>query len=195
MIAVDVVAITFLVFGLYWPRHRRKEMAVSYLVVNIGVLAVAVALESSAVGAGLGLGLFGVLSIIRLRSTELTHQEVAYYFASLTIGLLAGIDIDPIWAGPALMAVAVGALLIGDHPQLFGNYRVQVVTLDTAIADEQELVPHLENLLRARVHNIDVRKLDLVRDTTTVEVRYQLLSGPERSKPSRASLEMIGRDQ
>ena len=57
-------------------------MALAYMTVNIGVLAVADTLAASAVAAGLGLGLFGVLSIIRLRSEELTEREVAYYFAA-----------------------------------------------------------------------------------------------------------------
>lgn len=48
---------------------------------------------------GLGLGLFGVLSIIRLRSSEISQHEVAYYFASLAIGLISGMatTITPSW--------------------------------------------------------------------------------------------------
>ena len=54
---LDVVAITILVFALYFPRHRRKDLVVSYLGVNIGVLAVAEALTSAEVNAaGLGFG-------------------------------------------------------------------------------------------------------------------------------------------
>ena len=87
---VDLVAVTVLAFGLYFPRHRRRDLVVAYLGVNVGVLAVAATLATSSVGAGLGLGLFGVLSIIRLRSTELSQTEVAYYFAALALGLLGG---------------------------------------------------------------------------------------------------------
>jgi len=59
--AIDPVAVGLLVFGLYLPRHRRRD---------------------------LGLGLFGVLSIIRLRSTELDQHEVAYYFSALALGII-----------------------------------------------------------------------------------------------------------
>ena len=41
------------------------------------LIAVTIVLSSSAATVGLGLGLFGVLSIIRLRSTELDQHEVA----------------------------------------------------------------------------------------------------------------------
>ena len=83
---LDIAAIVVLVFGLYFPRHRRRDLVVSYLGVNIGVLAVAEALTSARVdAAGLGFGLFGVLSIIRLRSAELDQQEVAYYFVAIAL--------------------------------------------------------------------------------------------------------------
>ena len=48
----------------------------AYIGVNIGVLAVTLLLSSAQeLGAGLGLGLFGVLSIIRLRSTALAQGD------------------------------------------------------------------------------------------------------------------------
>ncbi len=174
LFAIDLVSISILVFGLYFPRHRRKDLVASFLGVNVGVLAVADALSSSEIGAGLGIGLFGVLSIIRLRSAELDQEEVAYYFASLALGLLGGLGGGPSWLTPALMAFVVLALFIGDHPRLFAGYRSQVVNLGSAIADESELITCLEQLLGAKVHRVKVKKLDLVNETTTVEVRFRV---------------------
>ena len=74
-ILADLAAISILTFALYLRRHRRRDLVVSYLGMYVGVLAVATALSGSAAGLGLGLGLFGVLSIIRLRSTELAQHE------------------------------------------------------------------------------------------------------------------------
>ena len=70
-IAADLVGIAVLTFAVYFPRHHRRDLVAAFLGVNIGVLAVSTVLGSSTVGAGLGLGLFGVLSIIRLRSDEI----------------------------------------------------------------------------------------------------------------------------
>ncbi len=174
LFAIDLVAITVLTFGLYFPRHRRKDMLVAYLGVNIGVMAVAQALSSTTVGAGLGLGLFGVLSIIRLRSAELDQEEIAYYFAALALGLLAGFEVNPAWLAPSMIAAMLIALFVGDHPRLFGRYRVQVVMLDAAYTNEVELRDRLADLLGATVHRVRVRRVDLVRETTSDEVRYQM---------------------
>lgn len=173
--AFDLVAIAILTFGLYFPRHRRRDLVVSYLGVNIGVLAVAEAFTSTDITAGLGLGLFGVLSIIRLRSFELDQQEVAYYFVALALGVLGGVPITPDWLAPALMAALLVAIGIGDHPRLFGRYRVQTITLDRAYTDEAALVQRLEHMLGAHVHRVAVRRVDLVNDTTQVEVRFEIL--------------------
>ena len=172
LLALDLVAIGLLTFGLYFPRHRRRDLVVAYLCVNVGVLAVATVLTESAVAVGLGLGLFGVLSIIRLRSTELTQSEVAYYFAALALGLLAGIGTAD-WPTYALIALLVLVMYIGDHPRLFRRYREQTVTLDRAVADEAELTETLELTLGGRVHRVRVQELDLVNDTTLVIVRYE----------------------
>ncbi len=169
----NLVAIAALVLGLYFPRHRRKDLVAAYLGVNIGVMAVSTVLLSGAVGLGLGLGLFGVLSIIRLRSDELAQHEVAYYFSALALGLLGGLSTEPAWLTLTLMAVIVGAMWLGDHPQLFGSYRREVVLLDRALPTEPELIAHLEQRLGAEVKHVSVQKLDLVNDTTLVDVRYR----------------------
>ena len=182
MIAIDLFAISIMTFGMYFRRHRRRDLVVAFLGVNVGVLAVATVLGSAEVGVGLGLGLFGVLSIIRLRSSEISQTEVAYYFASLALGLLAGLSttINPLVI--ALMALIVVVLFVGDNPRLFKQYRQQTVQLDTAYADETKLRSELERMLGGTVHKVTVQHLDLVNDTTLVDVRYQITGKP----PTRA---------
>jgi uncharacterized protein DUF4956 len=171
-VLIDVAAIALLTFGIYFPRHHRRDLVTAFLGVNIGVLATAMILGSSTVGAGVGLGLFGVLSIIRLRSSEIAQHEVAYYFAALALGLLAGLESDVSWLVSGLMALVIAALYAGDHPRLFRRYQQRTVTLDAAYIDDDALRGHLEVLLKGRIVNLSVRSVDLVNDTTQVDVRY-----------------------
>ncbi len=185
LIAADLVAVGVLVLGVYFPRHRRRDLVAAYLGVNVGVLAVATALASSTVGVGLGLGLFGVLSIIRLRSTELAQTEVAFYFAALALGLLGGLGAGTTGAElliAGLMALVVAVMWAGGHPRLMRRHRQQQVVVDRAFTDEAALVAHLEGLFDARVHQVTVQRVDLVDDTTTVDVRLEL-GAPARAVP------------
>lgn len=186
LVAANVVAIVILVFGLYFPRHCRRDMVVAYLGINAGVLAISSVLSSIEASVGLGLGMFGVLSIIRLRSDELDQREVAYYFVSLALGLLGGARVTEQWVSLALMAGLVAVLWIGDHPRLLNRYRSQRLVLDRAFMDERQLTAHLASLLRGTILRVAVRRIDLVTDTTVVEVRYAVGAHAIQAQPEPA---------
>ena len=190
-IGADLVALTLLVGALYIPRHGRRDLVAAYIGVNVGVLAVTLLLSTSQnVGAGLGLGLFGVLSIIRLRSSSLAQGEVAYFFAALALGLLGGIKSHLVIVA-ILMALILASLWVGDHPALMRRNRNQVVTLDRAISDENELITELEDLLGAQVRSVDLKSLDLVNDTTIVEVHYRLRPWSRTVKPAQPQVAQV----
>ena len=177
MAAANLAVIFLLTFGLYLRRHRRRDLAVSYLGINVGVFAVAASLSGSTASAGLGLGLFGVLSIIRLRSTELEQHEVAYYFSALALGLISGIGTAPLWLAPTLMLLILAVMFAGDHPRVLPAYRNQTVILDRALSREDELHTRLAEVLGGAVHSATVTQLDLVNDKTVVNVRYSTRPG------------------
>ena len=194
-IGADLVALAILVGALYIPRHGRRDLVAAYIGVNVGVLAVTLLLSTSDnVGAGLGLGLFGVLSIIRLRSSSLAQGEVAYFFAALALGLLGGIKTHLIIV-TILMALILASLWVGDHPALMRRNRNQVVTLDRAISDENELITELEDLLGAHVRSVDLKSLDLVNDTTIVEVHYRLRPRSRAARPAQPPATQVQQEE
>lgn len=188
-IGIDLVAMLILVFGLYFPRHRRADLVAAFLGVNVGVLAVATVLANSAVSAGLGLGLFGVLSIIRLRSDEITQHEIAYYFASLSIGLLMGMTSTPTPLVVGLVALILVALAFGDSHLLFGRYLNQRVQLDRAITEEGALRAALGERLGATVIGTRVIRVDFVNDLTLVDVRFRDYTRAERAAARQRQLD------
>lgn len=184
VIISDLIAIGILAFGLYFPRHQRRDLVLALIALNIGVLAVASVLVGADAGIGLGLGLFGVLSIIRLRSDQISQQEIAYYFSALALGLMAGIRPDPWWVAPAFSALLLAVVFTADHPRLLSRARRQTITLDTAHLDERVLISELGRLLGAQIRRAEVLELDLVRDMTVVDVRYRLPKRPASTFPA-----------
>lgn len=192
VIALDLAAIALLAFGVYFPRHRRRDLAVAFVGVNVGVLAVAMVLADTTVGAGLGLGLFGVLSIIRLRSREIEQSEMAYYLAALALGLVAGLSTSVTWLTAGLMALIVAVLAIVDSPRLLRHSREQTIVLDRSYADEDDARRAVEELLGTPVQRLTVRNLDLVSDTTTVDVRFSA-GRPARTPRTHESIAQASR--
>jgi hypothetical protein len=176
-IACDLVAIT-LVVAIYFHRHQRRDLLLAYVALNIGILSVTVMLTSASIGAGLGLGLFGILSIIRLRSDSITQEEIAYYFVALALGLLAGVAAGPPYVVPLLIGLLVLAMYVADHPRLLPRARRQLLTLDMAIPNDAVLRAHIESRLGFDVRHLIVQELDFVRDVTVVDIRYRVSNSP-----------------
>lgn len=189
--AFDIVAIAVLSYGLYFRRHGRRDMPLAFVALNVGVLTLATVLSRVSVGTGLGLGLFGVLSLIRLRSSEIAQEEVAYYFVSLALGLIAGFQPTPLWLAPVLGSLLLAVVYVADHPRLLVRDRRQIVTLDAAYTDEVQLTRRLEELLDATVTHLVVHEVDLVRDMTEVDVRFRIrpAGDPRREAPARRLVE------
>lgn len=169
----DLVAITVLAYGLYFRRYYRRDLMLAYIALNIGVLVVTSVLVYADVGIGLGFGLFGILSIIRLRSDTVTQEEIAYYFVALALGLVSGVHPGPLWLSPALVGLLVLVMSVVDHPGLNRRTRRQKVTLDAVYVEERALRAALARLLGAEIRHVVVEDVDVVRDTTTVDVRFR----------------------
>jgi hypothetical protein len=179
-VASDVLAITVLSYVVYYRRYFRRDLVLAYVALNVGVLTVTTLLSSSSAGVGLGLGLFGILSIIRLRSSSITQEEVAYYFISLAMGLVSGLHPDPVWLAPALSVFLVTIMYAADHPRFAPRTYRQTVTLDVAHPNLASLEAALEELLGAKVLHVVVQELDMVRDLTVVDVRFRVDASVER---------------
>lgn len=195
-IAANIVAITILVFGIYFPGHRNRDMVVAYLSINAGVVAIAAALSTVDASVSLGIGLFGVLSIIRLRSDELSQRQVGYYFGSLALGLLGGTKVAQPLVSVGLMALLVFVLWFADHPRLLGRYRVQLISVDRAFVDERELIDYLGTRLGCEIRGVTIRRADFVNDTTLVDVRYEVplvleQTGAARKAPPMNASEVV----
>src|SRR5215218_2761817 len=116
-LAIDLVAITVLVYAIYRPRHRRADLVVIYALFNIGLLLAVIVMTAGAVGTGFGFGLFAVLSIVRLRSEPFSNIEMAYFFTGLVLALVCGLDIGNPAINAGLAGVAVAAAALIDLPR------------------------------------------------------------------------------
>src|SRR5690625_4816635 len=184
-LVANTVAILTLVFGLYFRRHHRRDLALSYLALNFGVLAVTALLAHSeaGLGLGLGLGLFVILSILRLRSHAFTQAEIAYSFMALALGLVNGLHPGAVWIAPAASAALVIVMWAGDSAYSARSTKRTTVTLDRAYPREVDLHAALAHMLNAEILQTVVERIDTVRDTTIVDVRYRVLPTSHGNRP------------
>ncbi len=175
---VNIAAIFLLAYVLYFRRHRRADLLLAYVALNIGIFVAISLLTTVRVDIALGFGLFAILSIIRLRSTSVTQQEVAYYFVALVLGLVNGMDIPDRRLVVMINVLLLGAMAIVDSKGLRERTRRMDVHLDVVHADDASLVADLERRLGGTVLHHEVNDVDYGRQTMLVDVRYRAGTHP-----------------
>lgn len=172
-LALDVVAISILLFGLFHRNYRRPDLAAVYLACNVGLFSVLTVLSFSPLSSAVGFALFGVLSIIRLRSFEYGHIQIAYFFISLSIALICAIDLVGLSLPATLVGFVLLAMALVDSKKFRNTSENAVIVLDTAIPDPVKLSTHLSQLLDAEIIHMKIAGVNLLQETTTVDVTYR----------------------
>ena len=180
---IDAVAIFFMAYVLYFRRHWRSDLLLSYVTLNLGIFTVMSILSVVRVDIAVGFGLFAILSIIRLRSSAVTQQEVAYYFVALVMGLVNGINLGDRWLLVLMNVLLLAAMFVVDSRRLRERSRRVEVSLKKLYTSDAELVADLEQRLGGRVMYHEVTQIDYVHSHTSVDVRYRPGTGVAVPQP------------
>jgi hypothetical protein len=187
-----VVSLLALTAGLYARRHSGRELLMVYVCFNIGLFAALTMITTGKFPAGVGFGLFGVLSIIRLRSQTFSTAEIGYFFLALILSLVNGLSGRNLVLSVALSSALLIAVYLADHPALHPTVHTARLTLARAYPDSPELRRAAEERLGGPVVELKVLEIDDVRDTTRVAVRYRR---PDGSRSVEFALDTDGADR
>jgi len=184
-LAIDLVAIAVLTYAIYYRRHRRRDLLMACISFNVALFLVVTVLAHgpSEVGLAAGIGLFGAVSLIRLRSEELSYIEVAYFFSALALALINGFGLDNELTAVLLNVILVVTVYTVDRVEPARDVQRIRLVLDAVYGDEALLRADLERRLGADIVEISVREIDFVRETTQVEARYTPRAAPAAEVP------------
>jgi hypothetical protein len=180
-LVINSFAISILSFGLYFKRHRRRELATGYVAFGFSLFVVSLSLSiaDSPIGIGIGFGLFAILSIVRLRSDEATWNEIGYTMVSIVIGLVNGLTVINLELKLLFSVVLLMAIYVADHPAILPsseNLRLKF-TVDRLIFGKIELEDYLSKVLNAEIKDLIILEIDTVREIMVVDVRIKRVSG------------------
>jgi hypothetical protein len=169
---VDLVAISLLTYGLYYRRHHRRDLTLGLMGVNVGLFAVSSFTATSTMSVGFGIGLFALLSVIRLRSTTASQEEIGYYFVALVIGLVNGLSTSNGWGVTlTLNVVLLGVMFVADHPRMLRHSERHRVVLRGKPRPLDLLQGEVEDRLGYEVTKLRVLELDYAQRRTIIDVR------------------------
>jgi hypothetical protein len=187
-LAVDLVAISVLTYALYFRRHQRRDLTLGLMGINIGLFAVSSFTATTSISIGFGIGLFALLSVVRLRSTVASQEEIGYYFVALVIGLVNGLAVGDSWnIAITLNVVLISVMFVADHPRMLQHAERQMVVIKRAPRSPDALRARLEDKLGYEVTRVRVREVDFARKRTLLDVRFRTdrpVSPREKPEPA-----------
>ncbi len=170
-LGLDVLSMLVLVGLLYRRRAAAPEMTLVFTALNIGLFAAVTAIGSGSFPTGIGFGLFGLLSLVRLRSAAFTLKDVAYTFVALILALVNGLPERDFAVVVALDVVLLVAIWLTDESRVTRPTRIVRITLDRALTDTDEATAEVRRRMGIEPVGLTVDDVDFVRDTTRVRVR------------------------
>ncbi|MFD4508173.1 DUF4956 domain-containing protein [Streptomyces sp. NPDC058457] len=180
---LDVLALLLLVGWLYRRRPSVPAMPLVLAALNIGLFAAMSTISAGKFPAGVGFGLFGILSLVRLRSAAFTLRDVAYTFVALVIALCTGLPQRQTWLVVALDVVVLVAVLVVDDPTSYEPpTRTVKLTLDRIYPDPAVIAGDVAFRFGQAPLSVVVDEVDYVRETTRVSARYP--AGPADASDS-----------
>jgi hypothetical protein len=166
---LDVVSIAILLF-LFYRNHRRSDLVAVYLACNVGLFSVLTVLSFSPLSSSIGFALFGVLSIIRLRSVQFETIEIAYFFISLALALTSAIDLTSTALPTLLNVLMLVAMLLVDLQKFRnGSFHTELI-VDQVITDVKSLAIYLEQTRQLDVVKCEIRSINYLQETTLASV-------------------------
>lgn len=176
-LGLDVVAILVLVGILHRRRSTLPEMALVLTSLNIGLFAAVTVIGTGDFPTGIGFGLFGLLSLVRLRSAAFTLKDVAYTFLALVLALVNGLPERDLALVLGLNLVILAAVWVTDDSRRQPTTRRIRVVLDRAVFDEVAARAALAERITEPPVAVVIEDIDTVRDTTRVSVLVESTPG------------------
>ncbi|NOX74914.1 MAG: DUF4956 domain-containing protein [Alphaproteobacteria bacterium] len=161
-LAINVVAIYVFVFLIYYRRHGDRETAIMLAMFNAFLFTIVITISLTEINIGAGFALFAILSVISLRSVNISKVEVGYLFGVIALSLINGISFQDYLLLALCNIVIVGAAAILDSNLIFKPTLKAEITLEQValreVADMQALKTRVAELYKMPVQHITIVK-------------------------------------
>src|SRR5699024_10840187 len=128
---LNLAAAGILLFALFWPRYRNKEITLAAALFNVFTFGVLSILSSVELSIAAGFGLFAILALFNLRSETINKSDIAYFFGSISIAVITSIDGTELGFVFTILVVVLAVVFLVDHPKIFRSTSQIKVTLDS----------------------------------------------------------------
>ncbi len=174
---INIVAMLIFIFGMFYRRHRDKELATTAAIFNIfsfGVLSVLSAVEFNLAA---GFGLFAILALFSLRSEQIDKIEISYFFGAVGLAVICSVIGTTHNFVIGIVTILLIAVYLIDHPKFMRSTVLMKVTLDRIdphiFASPERMRKELAERFGVSVMSYRVRSINYVNELAMIDVYYE----------------------
>ena len=165
---------------VYMPLNQNRDFIFTFVIFNIVIFFIVYLMSDLKVKSGFGIGLFAVFSILRYRTDAIPIKEMTFLFVCIILAVLNALVTD---STSILVILFTNVAITGATYVLEAfwarNYlvhkTVQYEKIDLIKPErKEELMADLIDRTGLDIKRIEIKKIDLMSDSATINVFYPL---------------------
>ncbi len=174
----NLVVITIVVRYIYYPITKNKDYLFTYFLISLTVFLLCILLDSVKLQLGFALGLFAIFGIIRYRTDPIPIKEMTYLFLVIGISVVNALSnkkishAELVFANFLIVFVTYGMerlwLLKHQSRKNITYEKIELIVPER----REELIADLKERVGVDVIRVEVRRVDLLKDTANLRIFY-----------------------
>jgi hypothetical protein len=174
----NMIMITIVVRYVYYPITKNKDYLFTYFLISLTVFLLCILLDSVKLQLGFALGLFAIFGIIRYRTDPIPIKEMTYLFVVIGISVVNALankkisHAELVFANFLIVFVTYGMerlwLLRHQTRKNITYEKIELIVPDR----RDELLADLKKRVGVDVIRVEVRRIDLLKDTANLRIFY-----------------------
>lgn len=184
LFALNLVSAFVVVRLIYHMAAKRRDYVFTFMLVSNSVFLLCRLLAGVEIDLAFALGLFAIFGIIRYRTYAVPIREMTYLFIVITLAVinaLAPLAASAIEIGLANLLIWVLAWVL-ERLWFVEHLATKVVVYDRIELLHEgrraELIADLEQRTGVSIVNIEIGKVDLLRDTANIKIHFSQDDAP-----------------
>ena len=176
--ALNLLIAVFIARCIYYPATQERQYVLTFVTFSTITYFVLGLLTSVDLSIGVGFGLFAIFSVLRYRADEMPAREMTYLFVFIALPIMNSVLVSDREFVELLLSngLVIVVLFVLERGWGFGVEESKRVIYDrielVQPARRDELIADLRQRTGLNVTAVDVRRIDLLRDTAELQITY-----------------------
>jgi hypothetical protein len=172
---IDLIAVLSIIIFVYHPNYKKMDTIFTFVLFNVVIFLLTFVLNKVKMSMGAAFGLFAVFSMLRYRTEGIGIKDMTYLFIFVALGLLSGIQMDPLESAIICGIIFIITLLLDTKIILKKEFSKQVRYEKIELVKPErldELITELKERTGLQVHRVVVNEMDYLRDVADITIFY-----------------------